>query len=108
MICFSRRAGTITATSSSLNKSGSFAVFAILPVHQSNQSIHPTIPQTIPRKYWDILLGFFHCDTHTCTYIQEHCRLVPFHTCNGNTGIDGARDSRADGGNAILMDDNNN
>lgn len=39
---------------------------------------------------------------YTCTF-QEHFRFVPFHTCYGNSGIDGAGDSQVDG-DATLVD----
>lgn len=29
---------------------------------------------------------------HTCSYMQEHFRLAPFHICHGNAGIDKAVD----------------
>lgn len=28
---------------------------------------------------------------HTCSYIQDHFRLAPFHTCHSNARMDGAR-----------------
>lgn len=43
---------------------------------------------------------------HTCNYIEEHFRLVPFHTCHGDARLDWASDSPADGGNATLLDAN--
>ena len=37
---------------------------------------------------------------HSCSHIQEHFHLAPFHTCHGNAGIDGAREREwvCDGG----------
>lgn len=38
--------------------------------------------------------------------LSGHFRLVPFHTSHGKAGINGAKYSPADGGNATLMDTN--
>lgn len=46
--------------------------------------------------------------SHACSCNLESFRLVPFHACRGNAGIDEARDSPVGEGNATLIDANHN
>lgn len=57
-----------------------------------------------PVNYWGFgRLVIF--SIHTCS-LQEHFHLAPFYTYCGNTGIDGAWNSPADGSNVTLVDAN--